>query len=114
MSVLEIPQGLLGGGPLFPIRLDRIAKLGQGGLGGQGRMRASSWVSPANSSAIGSDAGGEIWAAAAGRAGGRAAKDCAGGAGRVFRARWLLRGRGAGAGAAAGGFGGENPNNGAG
>ena len=39
MSVFEIPQRLLGGGPLFPVRLDRIAKFGQRRLSGQDQMR---------------------------------------------------------------------------
>ena len=39
MSAFKIPQRLLGGGPLFPVRLDRVAKFGQGGLGGQDQMR---------------------------------------------------------------------------
>ncbi len=39
MSVLEIPQGLLRLRALLPVRLDCIAELGQGGLGGHGQMR---------------------------------------------------------------------------
>jgi hypothetical protein len=39
MSAFKIPQRLLGGGALFPVRLDRVAKFGQGGLGGQGQTR---------------------------------------------------------------------------
>ena len=72
MGVLEFPQRLLGGGPLFPVRLHRVAQFSQGGLGGQNQARPSLWVSPANRSAIGSDAEGELPAASAGRAGGRA------------------------------------------
>ena len=40
MSMFKIPQRLLGGGPLFPVRLDRVAKFGQGGLGGLGQTRS--------------------------------------------------------------------------
>ena len=39
MSVLKLSQRLLRCGPLFPVRLDRVAKFGQGGLGGQGQVR---------------------------------------------------------------------------
>ena len=39
MSALKIAQRLLSGGPLFAIRLDRVAKFGQGALGGQDQMR---------------------------------------------------------------------------
>jgi len=40
MSMFKIPQRLLGGGPLFPVRLDRVAKFGQGGLGGLRQTRS--------------------------------------------------------------------------
>ena len=39
MGVLEFPQGLLGGGPLFPVWFDRVTELRQGGLGGQNQPR---------------------------------------------------------------------------
>ena len=40
VGALKLSQRLLRGGPLLPVRLDRVAKLGQGGLGGQGQPRA--------------------------------------------------------------------------
>ena len=80
MGVLEIPQRLLGGGPLFPVRLHRIAKLGQRGLGGQNQTRSVTVGLPGQQ--IGDRIGsrGERSAASAGRTGGRAAGDGAGGA----------------------------------
>ena len=34
VGALKLPQRLLSGRPLFPVRLDRIAQFSQGGLGG--------------------------------------------------------------------------------
>ena len=41
MGMLEFSQGLLGRGPLFPVWFDRVAQLGQGGLGGQNQARVA-------------------------------------------------------------------------
>jgi hypothetical protein len=41
MGVLEFPQRLLGGGPLFAVWFERVAQLGQGGLGGQNQARVA-------------------------------------------------------------------------
>ena len=40
MGALKLSQRLLRCGPLLPVRLDRVAKLGQGGLGGQDQARS--------------------------------------------------------------------------
>ena len=48
MRAFEIPQRLLGRGALFPVRLDRVAELGQSGLGGQDQMRGIAVSFPAN------------------------------------------------------------------
>ena len=65
---------------------------------------ASLWGSPANSSAIGSDAEDELPALSAGRAGGRVAEGCTGGAvSSVLAGFW--GGGGAGADVAEGTFG---------
>lgn len=39
MRAFKIPQRLLGGGPVAPVRLDRIAEFGQGGLGRERQPR---------------------------------------------------------------------------
>jgi hypothetical protein len=39
MTVFKIPQGLLGGDPLVPVRLERVAQFDQGGLGGHDQPR---------------------------------------------------------------------------
>ena len=74
MGPFVIPQGLLGRGAVIPVRLHRVAKLRQRGLGGQNEMRSiDAGLSP-QESVIGSEgAEGEPSAASAGRAGGRAA-----------------------------------------
>ena len=41
VGVLEFAQGLLGGGALFPVGFDRVAQLGQSGLGGQNQSRVA-------------------------------------------------------------------------
>ena len=116
MSVFEIPQRLLGGGPFFPVRLDRIAKFGQRRLSGQGQMRGVIVGFPGQQ--FGNRIGRRRGDLGCGRRP-RRRKSRGGlrgrGRGVVFRACGLWRGSAeAGAGAAAGGFGGENPNSGAG
>ena len=80
MRALKLSQRLLGCGPLLPVWLDGVTKFGQRGLGGQGQTRGIAAGFPCQQFGDRIGPWGRTPRLSAGRAGGRAAEDCAGGA----------------------------------
>src|ERR1700733_14160215 len=106
MRALELSQRLPRCGPLLPVRLDRVAKLGQGGLGGESQARGIAVGFPCQQFGDRIGRWGQAPRALS-RARGRKSGRGLAGRGIVFRADWLLRRRRGGGGGGGGRGGGK-------